>query len=123
MFPTPKNSLTGISSRPYRPRIPSPAIDRRRWTEYRGPAPPARNFYGAAATRDVAYLFGGSGEKGSLADLWSWNGERWRKLTAGGKRPPSRDGHDMTLSGERILLFGGTGGSGELADTWELSVD
>lgn len=97
-------------------------LDGRAWTEHEGPAPAPRNFYGATATRDAVYLFGGSGSGGSLADLWSFDGKQWGKVRSRGKGPAPRGGHDMTLMGDRMLLFGGNGDSGELADTWELTV-
>jgi hypothetical protein len=97
-------------------------LDRRTWTQYRGPAPAPRNFYGATATRDAIYVFGGSGSEGSLADLWSFDGEGWTKVHTRGKGPLPRNGHDVALTADRILLFGGSGESGEIADTWELAI-
>ncbi len=61
-----------------------------------------------------AWLFGGSGGSGPLADFWLWNGSDWQQLPGG---PPARSRHGLCYDAVRdtVVLYGGTAGN----DTWE----
>lgn len=60
-----------------------------------------------------AYLFGGLGPQGPLADFWLWNGTDWQALPGG---PPARSRHAMCFDSvwDKVVLYGGTAGN----DTW-----
>lgn len=94
----------------------------RSWTELDVAGPSARNFYAAAATDDLLYLFGGRGADGGRNDLWSFDGRRWKELRPEGKPPGPRDGADAAVAGSSLFLFGGNDGSADLADLWELTL-
>ena len=73
------------------------------------------------AARGVTVLFGGRGAGGALADTWSWDGLRWRRIAEAGPVPPRRSFHAMDYDPKRgrIVLFGGTPPGPGLSVVWE----
>ncbi|WP_298897253.1 kelch repeat-containing protein [uncultured Psychroserpens sp.] len=65
-------------------------------------------------------VFGGKNENGTiLNDLWSWNGDNWKKLNESGPIP--RQSHRMVFNTDNgdVFLFGGSNALGQsLNDTW-----
>ncbi|NIT56029.1 MAG: hypothetical protein GWN00_07260, partial [Aliifodinibius sp.] len=55
----------------------------------------------------VVLLFGGANERQVLADLWAWNGERWRCLSDGGPPPRTFPAFAYNSATTRLILFGG----------------
>lgn len=55
----------------------------------------------------VVMLFGGADEGRVLADLWAWNGERWRCLAQGGPSPRTFPALAYDGAGKRLILYGG----------------
>ena len=69
--------------------------------------------------RGVVYVFSGRGAPG--ADLWEWDGERWREHVRQGDAPWPRGRFCPVMfhDGERLLLQGGVVfGETWSADTW-----
>lgn len=98
-------------------------IAKRTWRQARGAGPSARNLYALIGVGNQAYLFGGFGADGALADTWNFDGAAWRKLTPDGEAPPARGGVEGALvGGTAMLVFGGATGSDELDDLWELTL-
>ncbi|MDY8137282.1 kelch repeat-containing protein [Aquimarina sp. 2201CG5-10] len=68
-------------------------------------------------------VFGGKNENGDiLNDLWSWNGNKWKKLSESGPIP--RQSHRMVFNSDNgdLFLFGGSNAQGlSLNDTWIFS--
>ncbi|MEO8376344.1 MAG: kelch repeat-containing protein [Candidatus Sumerlaeota bacterium] len=103
------------------------------WTQ-RSPAtsPPARIDHCMAydPIGGITYLFGGNLGTATqcLNDLWSWDGEEWTRLSAGGSDPalpPARSGAAMAFDTARgaLVLTGGANGTNTFAadaiKTWE----
>ena len=66
-------------------------------------------------------LFSGQAATDSFpADTWTWDGERWSRMTSGG--PAGRVHHSLAWdpAGRRVILFGGIapGEHRPLGDTW-----
>jgi len=88
-----------------------------------------RNAHGLAfdPDRGRVLLFGGADEGRVLGDLWAWDGEIWRLLTAEGPPPRTFPAMSYDRARGRLVLFGGNrvlfgqGGSEEtsLRDMWE----
>lgn len=95
--------------------------DGARWTEVRGPHPPARAEAAAAwdPKRKRMVLFGGytwtAGVRERLQDTWEFDGSAWVRFATGGPSP--RSGAAMAFDAElgQVVLFGG---SGARNDTW-----
>ena len=102
----------------------------RDWERSSAPHPSLR--FGAATAADTTrrriVLFGGSYTSsggGDLADLWEWDGRRWRFLAPSGPAP-SRTGYAAAAFDsrrERFVMFGGVSSSivveQLIATTWE----
>ena len=77
------------------------------------------------AARGETVLFGGDSFNNSvftpLDDMWTWDGQTWRRVTPRGGVPPERAQHAMAYDSRRgrVVLFGGRGASGALNDVWE----
>jgi hypothetical protein len=69
-------------------------------------------------TSGAVLLFGGSGERGPLDDLATWDGSRWSSLAVDGPSP--RDGALLVAdpAREEVVLFGGRSGGTVHDDTW-----
>jgi hypothetical protein len=82
--------------------------------------PPARSGHAMAYddARHVVLLYGGAGST-MLGDLWSWDGNRWLRLSTSG--PPARDDAVLVFDSrrQRLVLFGGRSGQTLRSDTWE----
>jgi galactose oxidase-like protein len=69
----------------------------------------------------VAYLFGGRGGSGDLADLWAYDltSDRWTQLKPTGTPPSARSEHGAVwVDGLGLVIFGGRTASGVLDDFW-----
>jgi hypothetical protein len=94
-----------------------------------GTSPPARAGAGMVydPVRDVALLFGGSGNYPStiLGDTWAWNGTKatWTQLCdqAPCAGPPARNDLGMAFDAVpgNTVMFGGNTGGPQLDDTWQ----
>ena len=94
----------------------------RRTSGETGADPAARIYPGLAFDRlnDRTVLFGGVAGRVWPEGTSSWDGARWRTITAGG--PAGRHGHAMAYDEtlQRVLVFGGYGAAGLEGDTWIL---
>jgi hypothetical protein len=92
-------------------------------------SPPARAGAGMVydTARDVALLFGGSGNFPdlNLGDTWAWNGTKttWSPLCAQAPcaGPPARNDLGMAFDAVpgNTVMFGGNTGNPQLDDTWQ----
>lgn len=95
-----------------------------------GSQPPPRTEHSAVwsrATREML-VFGGSGEKGTLDDLWSYRPDNntWIRLAPEEPTPPARHDHSAVWDRTRaqMLIFGGKDARGSfLNDLWAYSPD
>ncbi len=70
---------------------------------------------------ELVVVFGGQGAGGEvLADLWGWDGERWRPLDQGEPGPPPRSRHAMAYDpmNDRLVIHGGGTVERDFGDTW-----
>jgi uncharacterized protein (TIGR03437 family) len=90
-----------------------------RWTEITGGTKPApRQWYGMGfdASRERLVLYGGSGDRGALNDIWEFDprSRSWTSVTVAGDMPLARQRHEAAyapgLNG--VLFFGGSTNSG-----------
>lgn len=59
------------------------------------------------SARGRVLLFGGANERQVLADLWSWDGERWSCLSEDGPSPRTFPSLAYDAGGQRLILYGG----------------
>lgn len=107
--------------------------DGARWAGPSITSPTPQDRWAGASTFDSALartvLSGGVGaDLQTIDDLWSWDGQAWRRLDPAGATPPSRAMASMTYdaSRRRLLYFGGVQGDDQGApgrDLWELRAD
>ena len=81
-----------------------------------------RNAHGLAydATRGEVVSFGGADDRAVLADVWSWNGKNWRRVSRRGPLPRTFPATAQDPNRNMVYLFGGNRalfGSGQPADT------
>ncbi len=94
------------------------------------PAPRAGMVLASDGTGAVAFLYGGLGASGYLADTWAFNATdgMWSAVTnaqGGGPYTPVDRAFASAVydpTADAILIFGGRDASGYLADTWEVDV-
>ncbi|HVS50070.1 MAG TPA: hypothetical protein VHJ99_14370 [Candidatus Dormibacteraeota bacterium] len=84
-------------------------------TQAIGPSPRTRASMAFDEARNVAVLFGGSGQ----ADTWTWDGKAWQQQHPA-VVPPGRSGAAMTYDPERklVLMWGGLEGTVQGGDFW-----
>lgn len=102
------------------PTEPAPTLG---WRKIDAVGPGARRDYSfsAAPPGSPALLFGGRAGGEPLADLWRFDDDGWRQISADGPSP--RFGHNSALIGEKLLMFGGQGGQGVFFnDLWAFDV-
>jgi hypothetical protein len=102
--------------------------DGHRWTRLTvdGPSPRARHRMTYDNARGTIVLHGGTAEPAPgtrgfryLEDTWTFDGARWRQVSADG--PGARCVHAMAFDEgrARVVLYGGSAPDGQLGDTWE----
>lgn len=89
------------------------------------PAPPARVYHTAVASRGKMYVFFGLGQGGTaLSDVWSYDPttNSWQQETpAGGDQPAARYHHSTTATNDGpIYVFGGVGSDGFVIDDYHI---
>jgi hypothetical protein len=91
-----------------------------------GAGPAARSGHTWTVDPDLAlaWLVGGRGTSGVLADAWEYDlgADTWRRLEAAGPQPPARTDHVAGwIDGLGLVVVGGTGADGRpLDDVWRL---
>lgn len=82
------------------------------WRRIDAEGPGARRDYSfaSAGTGSTAFLFGGRAGGEPLGDLWRFEDDAWRQVSAEGPAP--RFGHNSALIRETLFVFGGQGGQG-----------
>lgn len=96
------------------------AVAQVQWTkENIASAPTARSNHAIVWMGDKALLFGGE-SAGYLDDTWTWDGQKWTRLTPT-TSPSRRGGHAMAYDPlrKRVVLFTGWNGGSYIQDTWE----
>jgi hypothetical protein len=92
------------------------------------PPAPRRNHSAVCdSAGDRLIVFGGAGEFGDFADLWSLSltgAPAWTPIAAGGGPPAARSGHSAILDPvrRRMIVFGGSADGILKADVWALSL-
>jgi len=75
---------------------------------------------------ELVVVFGGQSADGKvLADLWGWDGERWRLLDDGAHGPAPRSRHAMAYdpTNDRLVIHGGGTIERDFGDTWAWTVE
>ncbi|HEV8280930.1 MAG TPA: kelch repeat-containing protein [Candidatus Limnocylindrales bacterium] len=86
-----------------------------------GPAPRSGHSWTVDPSSAVAYLFGGRGPTGPLADVWAYDltADRWSQLRPDGEGPTARFEHGAAwVDGLGVVVFGGRTEAGVLDDFW-----
>jgi hypothetical protein len=92
------------------------------------PSPPARRDHAMAydPLRGVVVLYGGADTVSLHADVWEYDGQRWREVTpaAGPPAPGPRLRHAMAFhsASGKLLVYGGwsfSAGGRDVSDLWE----
>ncbi|GAX80078.1 hypothetical protein CEUSTIGMA_g7516.t1 [Chlamydomonas eustigma] len=97
-------------------------LDINTWTwsdvQVQGTVPPARHSHAAGClAQQCLVIYGGSGEQGTLSDVWIFNVEQsaWSHASSSGAAPLGREMHSGCMINETsMLVYGGRGADGKI---------